>query len=118
MDRAVSRASALKSAAPTVTRPKAAASFASENPQFLEMRFSLTTRSRNHGNRQRPQATLTIGRLRDNGLSNRIFKSYDDIVDHCCTPRTNSSISLSSTLYDFGYVQVQNRLFVATWLRA
>ncbi len=22
--------------------------------------------------------------LRDNHLSNRVFKSYDDIVDHCC----------------------------------
>src|SRR5262245_50765747 len=22
--------------------------------------------------------------MRDNGLSNRIFKSYDDLVDHCC----------------------------------
>jgi hypothetical protein len=22
--------------------------------------------------------------LRDNPLSNRVFKSYDDIVDHCC----------------------------------
>ncbi len=22
--------------------------------------------------------------MRDNWLSNRIFKSYDDIVDHCC----------------------------------
>jgi transposase len=22
--------------------------------------------------------------LRDNRLSNRLFKSYDDIVDHCC----------------------------------
>ena len=22
--------------------------------------------------------------LRDNWLSNRVFKSYDDIVDHCC----------------------------------
>ena len=22
--------------------------------------------------------------LRDNRLSNRVFKSYDDIVDHCC----------------------------------
>jgi hypothetical protein len=22
--------------------------------------------------------------LRDNWLSNRIFKSYDDLVDHCC----------------------------------
>ena len=23
--------------------------------------------------------------MRDNWLSNRIFKSYDDLVDHCCT---------------------------------
>jgi len=22
--------------------------------------------------------------MRDNWLSNRIFKSYDDLVDHCC----------------------------------
>ena len=22
--------------------------------------------------------------MRDNWLSNRIFQSYDDIVDHCC----------------------------------
>jgi hypothetical protein len=22
--------------------------------------------------------------LRDNWLSNRIFKSFDDVVDHCC----------------------------------
>jgi hypothetical protein len=22
--------------------------------------------------------------MRDNWLSNRIFKSFDDIVDHCC----------------------------------
>jgi len=22
--------------------------------------------------------------VRDNWLSNRVFKSYDDIVDHCC----------------------------------
>ena len=22
--------------------------------------------------------------MRDNSLSNRVFKSYDDIVDHCC----------------------------------
>jgi transposase len=22
--------------------------------------------------------------MRDNGLSNRVFKSYDDILDHCC----------------------------------
>jgi putative transposase len=22
--------------------------------------------------------------LRDNWLSNRVFKSYDDLVDHCC----------------------------------
>ncbi|MFK4821910.1 hypothetical protein ACI0FS_17185 [Ochrobactrum quorumnocens] len=23
-------------------------------------------------------------RLRDNWLSNRIFETYDDIIDHCC----------------------------------
>jgi hypothetical protein len=23
--------------------------------------------------------------MRENWLSNRIFKSFDDIVDHCCT---------------------------------
>jgi hypothetical protein len=22
--------------------------------------------------------------MRDNWLTNRIFKSYDDLVDHCC----------------------------------
>ena len=22
--------------------------------------------------------------MRDNWLSNRVFKSYDDLVDHCC----------------------------------
>jgi hypothetical protein len=22
--------------------------------------------------------------MRGNGLSNRVFKSYDDILDHCC----------------------------------
>jgi hypothetical protein len=22
--------------------------------------------------------------MRDNWLSNRVFKSYDDILDHCC----------------------------------
>ena len=31
--------------------------------------------------------------MRDNWLSNRVFKSYDDIVDHCCAPGTSSSIS-------------------------
>jgi hypothetical protein len=25
--------------------------------------------------------------MRDNWLSNRIFKSFDDIVDHCCDDR-------------------------------
>ena len=30
--------------------------------------------------------------LRDNWLSNRIFKSYNDILDHCCHDGTNSSI--------------------------
>ena len=27
--------------------------------------------------------------LRDNWLSNRIFKSYDDVVDHCCEAWNN-----------------------------
>src|SRR4051812_3511066 len=31
--------------------------------------------------------------LRDNWLSNRVFKSYDDLVDHCVWRGTNSSIS-------------------------
>jgi transposase len=25
--------------------------------------------------------------MRDNWLSNRVFKSYDDLVDHCCEAR-------------------------------
>ena len=25
--------------------------------------------------------------MRDNWLSNRVFKSYDEIVDHCCDAR-------------------------------
>jgi len=32
--------------------------------------------------------------MRDNWLSNRVFKSYDDLVDHCCERLgTSSSIS-------------------------
>jgi hypothetical protein len=31
--------------------------------------------------------------MRDNWLSNRVFQTYDDIVDHCATPGTGSSIS-------------------------
>jgi transposase len=27
--------------------------------------------------------------MRDNWLSNRVFKSYDDLVDHCCTAWNN-----------------------------
>ena len=42
--------------------------------------------------------------LRDNGLSNRVFFSYDDILDHCCDawnklvdqPWTIMSIGLES----------------------
>ena len=29
--------------------------------------------------------------IRDNWLSNRVFKSYDDIVDHCCEAWKNLS---------------------------
>jgi transposase len=31
--------------------------------------------------------------MRDNWLSNRVFKSYDDLVDHCCQAWTTWSIS-------------------------
>src|SRR5438552_19162961 len=31
--------------------------------------------------------------MRDNWLSNRVFQSYDDIVDHCCFAWTASSTS-------------------------
>ena len=31
--------------------------------------------------------------MRDNWLSNRVFKSYDDIVDHCC----DAAISVRSS---------------------
>ena len=31
--------------------------------------------------------------LRDNWLSNRVFRSYDDLVDHCCVAWNSSSIS-------------------------
>ena len=27
--------------------------------------------------------------MRDNWLSNRVFKSYDELVDHCCTAWNN-----------------------------
>jgi hypothetical protein len=28
--------------------------------------------------------------MRDNWLSNRVFKSYDDILDHCCFAWNNT----------------------------
>jgi hypothetical protein len=31
--------------------------------------------------------------MRDNWLSNRVFKSYDDLVDHCCDAWNNSLTS-------------------------
>jgi len=31
-----------------------------------------------------PRTIPRLRFMRDNWLSNRIFKSYDDIVDHCC----------------------------------
>ena len=47
--------------------------------------------------------------MRDNWLSNRIFKSYDDIVDHCCFAWNTlinqswrvKSISLRQWTYEF-----------------
>jgi len=35
--------------------------------------------------------------MRQNWLSNRIFKSFDDIVDHCCLPGTRSSTNLGKS---------------------
>jgi transposase len=29
--------------------------------------------------------------MRDNWLSNRVFKSYDDILDHCCFAWNNTN---------------------------
>jgi hypothetical protein len=29
--------------------------------------------------------------MRDNWLSNRVFQSYDDLVDHCCAAWKNLS---------------------------
>jgi hypothetical protein len=31
--------------------------------------------------------------MRQNWLSNRVFKSFEDIVDHCCYPRRNCDLS-------------------------
>ena len=50
--------------------------------------------------------------LRDNWLSNRVFKSYDDLVDHCCVaweqlvnqPWRMMSIGLRQRAYlNFGF---------------
>ena len=35
--------------------------------------------------------------LRDNWLSNHVFKSYDDLVDHCSRLGTGSSINLGAS---------------------
>jgi len=35
--------------------------------------------------------------MRDNWLSNRIFKSYEDIVQECCQAWNNSSTSLGAS---------------------
>lgn len=34
--------------------------------------------------------------MRENWLSNRVFKSYDDIVDHCCDAWRSHANSTSS----------------------
>jgi hypothetical protein len=36
--------------------------------------------------------------MRDNWLSNRVFKSYDDLIDHCCEG-WNKLVSISSFLF-------------------
>jgi hypothetical protein len=37
--------------------------------------------------------------MRDNWLSNRVFKSYDDILDHCCFAWNSSSIALENHVH-------------------
>jgi hypothetical protein len=52
-----------------------------QGPQGLEQYLTLAapaTRART----QRPENIWQF--MRQNWLSNRIFKSFDDIVDHCC----------------------------------
>jgi transposase len=42
--------------------------------------------------------------MRDNWLSNRVFKSYDDIVDHCCEA-WNKLINQPWRIISIGYRQ-------------
>jgi transposase len=56
--------------------------------------------------------------MRDNWLSNRIFKSYDDLVDHCCEAWNKlvdqpwrMSLRLRQWAHDGG--RYRNRLFMA-----
>jgi len=42
--------------------------------------------------------------MRDNWLSNRVFKSYDDIVDHCCEA-WNKLIDQPWRIISIGYRQ-------------
>jgi len=52
--------------------------------------------------------------MRDNWLSNRVFKSYDDIVDHCCDawnklveqPWRIMSIGLRQSAHRFGSMRL------------
>jgi hypothetical protein len=39
--------------------------------------------------------------MRDNWLSNRVFESYDEIVDHCCDA-WNKLIELPSRIMSIG----------------
>ncbi len=47
--------------------------------------------------------------MRDNWLSNRVFKSYDDIVDHCCFAQ-NSLTNEPWSIMSIGMRQSAHRL--------
>lgn len=59
--------------------------------------------------------------MRDNWLSNRVFKSYDDILDHCCyawnrpieQPWRIMSIRLSKWAYRFWLKRIGMRTNIA-----
>jgi hypothetical protein len=65
-------------------------------------------------------ASLESGFLRDNWLSNRVFKSFEEIVDHCCEawnklvdqPWRITSIGLRDWAHEFQSVSLGIRLLL------
>ena len=55
--------------------------------------------------------------MRDNWLSNRIFKSYDDIVDHCCYA-WNTLVDRPWQIMSIGLRQWAHELINETWYKA